>query len=52
MNTCVKILITILRSQMEDMKDDERIELKNSIMDGYCEYCGSKYLPCYCRRDE
>ena len=52
MNTETETLIAVLRDRMEKMSDDERIGLMHSLMDGYCESCGSKYLPCYCTWDD
>jgi hypothetical protein len=48
----VDALIMAIRSFMKDMDDDERIDLIHELMKGYCEVCGSPYLPCYCLRDD
>ncbi len=45
-------LIDIIRSRMWKMTDEERIDLMNYLMDGYCKYCGNKHLPCYCICDD
>jgi hypothetical protein len=45
-------LIITIRELMETMCDEERIDLINCIMDGYCKYCGGKDLPCYCWNDD
>lgn len=45
-------LIDALRSRMITMTEEERLNVRRSIMEGYCEQCGSKHLPCYCTRDD
>ena len=45
-------IIKMIRSEMEQLTSDERIEVVNQIMDGYCKHCGSSYLPCFCMREE
>jgi len=52
MDTETEMLIAVLRSRMEKMSDDERMELMHALMNGYCENCGGEYLPCYCTQDE
>lgn len=54
MDTETETLVAVLRDRMEKMTDDERLELMNSLMDGYCEECGceSTRIRCQCWNDE
>ena len=52
MNEGVKTVVENLHNMMEKMSIDERLEVINFIMEGFCPHCGSKYLPCYCMRDD
>lgn len=52
MDTETETLIAVLNGRMENMTDDERIDLKHELMEGYCEDCGSEHLPCYCTNDD
>lgn len=45
-------LIEKLRKKLGHMGDDERMWVFVTLMGGYCRYCGSAYLPCYCLRDD
>lgn len=33
---------------MPAMRDFERIELMNQLMEGYCMKCGARRRPCFC----
>lgn len=44
-NQCRACLLTL-------KSDAERIEFIDQITEVFCRYCGSKYLPCYCTREE
>ena len=41
-------LIRALREQQKGLTAERRHELWGEIQEGYCEHCGSEYLPCYC----
>jgi len=41
-------LIQALQERMHGMRDWERLAIKNDIMDGYCNRCGTDRLPCFC----
>jgi hypothetical protein len=41
-------LIVSIRSFLRDMTDEERYTIFEKIMNGYCPFCGSDHLPCYC----
>ena len=45
-------LIEALRARMTAMTDDERFEVKKRVLEGYCEDCLSRHLPCYCTNDD
>lgn len=44
--------INILQKYMKEMSDEQRYKIIVAITSDYCKECGSKYLPCYCIRDE
>jgi hypothetical protein len=47
--------VSVLRSYMTKMTDDERLTLIHAVAEGYCTYCGCKELngrPCQCWNDE
>ena len=48
----IEDLVNAFRQMQEEMNDEERIEFWDNLQEGYCKYCGSKYLPCYCSNDE
>lgn len=50
--SAVRELVALLRLTLEHMPDQERIGVRNRLMEGYCQICGSALLPCYCERDE
>ena len=52
MNTETETLINVLRTRMERMSQEARLDLMAALMDGYCRNCGSDYLPCYCTKDD
>lgn len=52
MNAEIETLISVLRGRMKTMTDDERLELINAIVDGYCTRCGCPYPLCPCWDDE
>lgn len=37
-----------LRELQARMNDSERVELWENLREGYCEHCGTIYLPCFC----
>ncbi len=41
-----------LNALMAKLDRDQRIEIRDAVLDDYCEYCGSEYLPCHCMNDE
>lgn len=45
-------LIAAVRAALSAMTDDERVDFIDEVMDGYCHFCGSDILPCYCLRDD
>lgn len=45
-------LLRAIKTEQAVMTDDERVTLWDDISEGYCRYCGSKFVPCYCLRDE
>lgn len=50
----VEILIDQLRMHMEQMTSDERIQVFEELMDGYCRECGCRPIgnACSCTHDE
>ena len=51
-NTETETLINVLRERMEKMSNEARLDLMATLMEGYCRYCCSDYLPCYCINDD
>ena len=47
----MEIATKIVRDLQSDLWDHERMALWKAIEEGYCHYCGSSYLPCYCQDD-
>lgn len=50
----IETLTTALREKMKTMNDEERLELMNTLMEGYCKICGCKSPTgsCSCWKDE
>lgn len=44
----LKELLSAIKSHLATLTDEERIDFMNDCIEGYCDLCGSKYLPCYC----
>lgn len=42
----------LLKAHFADEKSFKWNDMKHEIFHGYCEDCGTRYLPCYCRRDD
>lgn len=47
-------LIDQIRSEMEELSDDGRLDLVRDIMRGYCMECGTEThgRQCHCQNDE
>ena len=46
------LLLAQVRELFAKKDDTFRIAFKDAVMEGYCESCGSHYMPCYCMRDD
>ena len=47
-----KNMLDIIREYQNKLTDDERTDLWYEITKGYCKYCGTDILPCYCWNEE
>ena len=52
----IDVILLVLRSRMDEMTDEQRVEVMQDIAHGYCVDCGRK-IPllqpyCYCMDDE
>lgn len=47
-------LVKLIRTQLIEMKDDDRLNLFRQIMEEYCEHCGcyDPYNKCQCWNDD
>lgn len=41
-----------LNALLEHVSLEERIEIMETVMDGYCKWCGGVGTPCFCWNDE
>ena len=58
MDATTEKLVKALRERLANMKADDRVELVNTLMYGYCVHCGDPqdyespdWHGCYCRDD-
>lgn len=54
MNTDTDILVYVIHDRMQKMTADERLEIINILMDGFCKECGwnDPSGTCQCWNDE
>lgn len=45
-------LVQLVRELLVALSPDQRLELIDDILDGYCHHCGLAHDPCYCMDDE
>ena len=48
----MEVVTKIVRDLQSDLWDHERVALWRATQEGYCPYCSSSYLPCYCQRED